>query len=258
MLLRGIAFAEVRRNSARRVFKGRDKGQNTSCEKEGNEFSNELTRQSTRRSLFLQSNDDLQKNHGVIPIVSMTGIVLLSLGLTIHAIYFNYVHFLDNKFLSIPSLMIAVGIIIFFIAFFGCCGAVRENYCMLIIFTTLLIFIFILEFSGGIAGYVLRSQAGEFECCGVTNMTDWEILFDNSDLPMSCCRPQQGKIGISVCNITVNYVYPDGCLSKFQQYIKSHAVQLGGVALGIATIQVIGIWFSIYLARSIRNSYESV
>ncbi|KAF7410162.1 hypothetical protein HZH68_004543 [Vespula germanica] len=70
MLLRGIAFAEVRRNSARRVFKGRDKGQNTSCEKEGNEFSNELTRQSTRRSLFLQSNDDLQKNHGVIPIVS--------------------------------------------------------------------------------------------------------------------------------------------------------------------------------------------
>lgn len=69
-------------------------------------------------------------------------------------------------------------------------------------------------------------------------MTDWEIRFDNSDLPMSCCRPQQGKIGTSVCNITVNYVYPDGCLNKFQQYIKSHAVQLGGVGLGIATIQV--------------------
>ncbi|XP_043665835.1 uncharacterized protein LOC122628074 [Vespula pensylvanica] len=214
----------------------------------------------------------------------MTGIVLLSLGLTIHTIYFNYVHFLDNKFLSIPSLMIAVGIIIFFIAFFGCCGAVRENYCMLIIFTTLLIFIFILEFSGGIAGYVLRSQAGEvikekmtntmqlyntskdvagiwdeiqteFECCGVTNMTDWEIRFDNSDLPMSCCRPQQGKIGISVCNITVNYVYPDGCLNKFQQYIKSHAVQLGGVGLGIATIQLTGVMI-ISVGSTIYAVYE--
>ncbi|KAI4473407.1 hypothetical protein M0802_016125 [Mischocyttarus mexicanus] len=91
----------------------------------------------------------------------MTGIVFLTLGTTIYAIYYNYNHFLDNKYLSVPSLLIAIGIIIFFIAFFGCCGAVRENYCMLITFTGLLIFIFILELSAGIAGYVLRSDAGE-------------------------------------------------------------------------------------------------
>ncbi|KAK2579304.1 hypothetical protein KPH14_008258 [Odynerus spinipes] len=73
MLLRGIAFAEVRRNSARRVFKGRDKAQNSSCEKEGNELSlssndASLMRQA-RRTIFLQSNDD-QPNLGVVPIVS--------------------------------------------------------------------------------------------------------------------------------------------------------------------------------------------
>lgn len=34
MLLRGIAFAEARRNSARRVFKGRDKTQGNGCEKD--------------------------------------------------------------------------------------------------------------------------------------------------------------------------------------------------------------------------------
>lgn len=62
----------------------------------------------------------------------ITGIILLSIGIVIHGIYHNYQHFLDNKFLSVPSLLIAIGAIIFFIAFFGCCGAVRENYCMII------------------------------------------------------------------------------------------------------------------------------
>ncbi|XP_047345514.1 uncharacterized protein LOC124947445 [Vespa velutina] len=214
----------------------------------------------------------------------VTGIILLSLGLTIHGIYFNYNHFLDNKFLSVPSLMIAIGIIIFFIAFFGCCGAVRENYCMLITFTTLLIFIFIFEFSGGIAGYVLRSQAGEiiekkmqesipkyntsneiagfwddiqiqFQCCGVKNMSDWNIRFNNSDLPMSCCHFQQGKIGISICNTTQPNVYTDGCLLKFEQYIKSHAVQLGGVGLGIAAIQLTGVMI-ISVGSTIYAVYE--
>ncbi|KAI4473490.1 hypothetical protein M0804_015320 [Polistes exclamans] len=72
MLLRGIAFAEVRRNSARRVFKGRDKAQNSTCEKEGNEISNEHTRQAARRALFLQTNNDVQKNFNAVPIVSVS------------------------------------------------------------------------------------------------------------------------------------------------------------------------------------------
>lgn len=29
-----------------------------------------------------------------------------------------------------PIVLIGVGVVIFFIAFFGCCGAWKENYCM--------------------------------------------------------------------------------------------------------------------------------
>ncbi|KAI4502065.1 hypothetical protein M0802_002747 [Mischocyttarus mexicanus] len=97
-----------------------------------------------------------------------------------------------------------------------------------------------------------------FKCCGVTNSSDWSVKIPNHELPVSCCSRQVGMIGSSTCNQTVPNVYKQGCLNTFQQYIKSHAVQLGGVGLGIATIQAVGIWFSIYLARSIRNSYESV
>lgn len=217
----------------------------------------------------------------------ITGIILLSIGATIHAVYYKYNHFLDNKFLSVPSLLIAVGVIIFFIAFFGCCGAVRENYCMLITFTTLLVCIFVLELSAGISGYALRSQAGDiikekmmdtipkytqneeiarfwdllqndFKCCGVDNSTDWNAVFKSGDLPQSCCQLETGKFGTIVCNTTSPNVHPRGCLDEFQYSIKSHAIQLGGVGLGIAFIQGVGIWFSIYLARSIRNSYETV
>ncbi|KAF3430124.1 hypothetical protein E2986_03977 [Frieseomelitta varia] len=216
----------------------------------------------------------------------ITGIILLSIGVTIQGVYYNYQHFLDNKFLSAPSLLIAIGTIIFFIAFFGCCGAVRENYCMIVTFTSLLVIVFILELSGGISGYVLRARASsiiqekmkesiqqyqnnseistvwdnlqrDFHCCGTTNATDWVTIghMKETNIPASCCMEITAPKN---CTITSPTVQSTGCYNTFVSFIKSHAVQLGGVGLGIAFVQAIGIWFSVFLARSIRNSYETV
>lgn len=113
----------------------------------------------------------------------ITGIILLTIGLVIHGVYSNYHHFLDDRFFSVPSLLIAIGSIIFIIAFFGCCGAIKENYCMIVTvsfcflnclinrslcfyffflqFSALMVLVFILELSAGISGYVLRSDAYE-------------------------------------------------------------------------------------------------
>ncbi|KZC11627.1 PREDICTED: CD63 antigen-like [Dufourea novaeangliae] len=215
----------------------------------------------------------------------ITGVILLSIGLVIHGVYHSYQHFLDNKFLSVPSLLIAIGAIIFFIAFFGCCGAVRENYCMIITFTSLLVIVFILELSGGISGYVLRARAStiiqdkmidtmkmyrnsteialvwdklqrEFDCCGTVNATDWNDSLNA--MPVSCCDNQVGAIGTTNCTLSSSTLHHEGCYHKFLSFIGSHALQLGGVGIGIAIVQAVGIWFSIYLARSIKNSYESV
>lgn len=220
----------------------------------------------------------------------ITGIILLSIGAVIHGVYHNYQHFLDNKFLSVPSLLIAVGAIIFFIAFFGCCGAVRENYCMIVTFTSLLVIVFVLELSGGISGYVLRTRASsivqdkmkdtmqyykaennteitaiwdnlqrDFDCCGTNGPKDWtNSTLHTNGIPVSCCTEVMGAIGATYCNATAPTLHQNGCYPKFLSYVKSHAVQLGSVGIGIAFIQAIGIWFSIYLARSIKNSYESV
>ena len=44
------------------------------------------------------------------------------------------------------------------IAFFGCCGSNKENYCMLMTFAVLLFVIFLVELGGGIAAYVERGR----------------------------------------------------------------------------------------------------
>ncbi|KAG7202538.1 hypothetical protein KM043_009737 [Ampulex compressa] len=219
----------------------------------------------------------------------ITGIILLTIGLIIHGIFHNYQHFLDNKFFSVQYLLIAVGTIIFIIAFFGCCGAVRESYCMIVTFTSLLVLVFILELSAGISGYVLKSQASniiqnkmittmgeynstspneityvwdtlqrDFDCCGTNNVTDWKKIYESGDLPMSCCDSLTGAVGTMNCTLNSENLHKSGCFPTFVSFIKGHAVQLGGAGIGIAFIQAIGICFSIHLARSIKNGYESV
>ena len=37
-----------------------------------------------------------------------------------------------SEYVTIGNLMIAVGVIIFIVAFLGCCGAIKENRCMLL------------------------------------------------------------------------------------------------------------------------------
>lgn len=62
----------------------------------------------------------------------ITGIVLLAIGATIKAVYMGYHVFLDDRYFSAPNLLIAVGLIILLVSFLGCCGAVKENHCMIV------------------------------------------------------------------------------------------------------------------------------
>jgi len=57
----------------------------------------------------------------------ITGIIILSVGLTVQGVYHGVHGFLDANYFSIPKLLIAIGVIIFIVAFFGCCGAIKEK-----------------------------------------------------------------------------------------------------------------------------------
>ena len=78
----------------------------------------------------------------------------------------------------------------------------------------------------------------QFECCGTNNASDWirENVLDK--LPMSCCRPLNGAVDQAFCNLNSTNLFRIGCLTNFGVVIKAHAVQLGGVGLGVAFVQV--------------------
>jgi len=218
-------------------------------------------------------------------ILVITGVILLSVGLTVQGAFHGYSDILDGGFYSIPSFLIAIGAIIFFIAFFGCCGAIKENYWMTLIFSILLVLVFILELSAGISGYVLRNQTInlvddalttsmkqyqngsaeiqmiwdeiqlDFQCCGVRGPDDWlTVLNETESLPTSCCKRQTGSIGSFACTITnTNILFDKGCLDVFGNFVKDHAVTLGTAAMVLAFVQFVGIFFACFLTKQIRD-----
>ena len=64
----------------------------------------------------------------------ISGVVIIIVGALIESIYRNYLNFLAPKlsFASPPMVLIGVGLVIFVVGFFGCCGAAKENRCMVV------------------------------------------------------------------------------------------------------------------------------
>ncbi|XP_053674896.1 CD63 antigen [Anopheles nili] len=218
----------------------------------------------------------------------ITGVIIMAVGLTVQGAYHSFRDILDAKFFSIPTFLVVIGSFIFVIAFFGCCGAYKENYCMTLTFSVLLILIFILELAAGISGYVLRNDTRElvsnalnssmksygnehsgditliwdeiqvdFDCCGVDGSLDWSRAnsnkFNETFLPMTCCRPLTGAVGYVSCPDANNSTLrTTGCINSFGDFIKAHAVSLGAAGVALAVIQFFGILFACYLAKQIK------
>ena len=91
-------------------------------------------------------------------LLQITGLALIITGCVIQGVYSNYLDFLGDGFFNTPVLLVVVGCIIFFITFFGCCGAIKEHHCMTLAFSVFLALILVIELGAGIASYAFRSQ----------------------------------------------------------------------------------------------------
>jgi CD63 antigen len=91
----------------------------------------------------------------------LSGLTLVVVGGVIQGVYSQYLDFLGDQFFNAPVLLVVVGCLIFFVTFFGCCGAIKENHCMTITFSVLLALIFLLEMGAGIGAYMLRDKVKE-------------------------------------------------------------------------------------------------
>jgi len=226
----------------------------------------------------------------------ITGLALIITGCVIQGVYSNYLDFLGDSFFNTPVLLVVVGCIIFFVTFFGCCGAIKEHHCMTLSFSVFLALILVIELGAGIASYAFREQVGkiiehnmekglknygiegykgvtetwnivqhELKCCGAQEYLDWEnttFALETNSVPDSCCLSDVEGCGTGILAMPEDQVpkiiYTSGCLSKFKGVIESNVAALGGVGVGIAVIQFAGIIFACVLAATIRKGYETV
>ncbi|XP_021571171.1 CD63 antigen isoform X2 [Carlito syrichta] len=185
----------------------------------------------------------------------------------------------------LPVVIIAVGAFLFLVAFVGCCGACKENYCLMITFAVFLSLILLVEVAAAIAGYVFRDTvksefnkdfrqqmqkyAGnnktaaaildglqqEFNCCGAANYTDWESIpsMGKNRVPDSCCINVTAGCGV---NFREKEIHKEGCVDKIGDWLRKNVLVVAAAALGIAFVEVLGIIFACCLVKSIRSGYE--
>ena len=88
----------------------------------------------------------------------------------------------------------------------------------------------------------------EFKCCGVVNATDWTNA--GQTIPSSCFTGTE--------NCTESTAYKVGCYTELKDFVKDKIVVIGGIGLGFAFIQIIGILFTCCLGRAVKKEYQVV
>jgi len=208
----------------------------------------------------------------------LCGIGLIVAGALTQTGYLKYVDFLDEPlgaYQAPPIMMIVIGSIVFLIAFAGCCGAIRENNCLMTTYAILMGVILVVEvavvvvivvyqddfqkFLGdemkkSMPKYYEVSDRGtevkntwdilqrEYKCCGVDAPSDWGIV----GLPKSCCDGQHESIPCTSLN-----AYQQGCLQKAIDVIGVKYIIIAGSIFAGALL--IAIFFACCLAARFRR-----
>lgn len=191
-------------------------------------------------------------------------------------------------FTASPIALMVVGSIIFVIAFFGCCGAIRESHCMIVTFAVFLLVILIVEIAIGIVVFVKMNGEGweqavndsiaenfarynktgdadlnneidnfqqNLECCGVDGPLYWRDDRRISEPPPGCCVNQN-----AVCTNfeSADQVFQEGCVERLKELLRSVGLLLGILAISVGVVQIIGVVFALCLASSIKNKERRV
>lgn len=193
---------------------------------------------------------------------------------------------IDSSMLGGVNLLIAVGAIIMVLGFLGCCGAVKESRCMLMLFFIALLLILILQVTAGVLGAVykpqveqafnltlnegvsaLQSTTGEYteyqeefqklqkmyQCCGLKNgPEDWGQNFDKQKDICQCEVENPSSSDLCV-NHKGRYIYKKSCGEVIMQQVKDNLVIIMGIAFGLAVVEILGLVFSMTLYCQIGN-----
>jgi len=148
---------------------------------------------------------------------------------------------LSEGVLTVPIVLLALGIIVMIIGFFGCFGALRESPCLLNSYAAIVLVLLIAQIAVAVYGIVEKDEItalisnnmvkvfnkfgsteeetqslnvaqNTLKCCGVNNYTDWYtgVLTpegkpaNNGDVPYGCCNTNSTS-----CNQNIKTLTPE-------------------------------------------------
>lgn len=173
--------------------------------------------------------------------------------------------------LNVGYLLIALGGLLVIIGFLGCCGAVRESKCMLLLFFIIVMLIFLAEVAGAIVVLVLKptldtllaklgtaavqsiktdygsnkditglwdTTMNLLKCCGYNNYTDFtnSTFHQTNGYPPVCCQGGGAPCGSN--STTTAVPTRPGCFTRIWQLVEDNTAVIVGVALGVAALEV--------------------
>ncbi|CAL8306563.1 unnamed protein product [Lota lota] len=186
-------------------------------------------------------------------------------------------------FVNLGVFCIVVGVLLVLLGLLGFCAAHRESKCLLLMFFSIVLIIFIAEVAVGVVALAyssfaegilrawatpaLKEQYGndpvvtkiwnttmrELKCCGFNNCTDFvdsRYARDNDgNLPPDCCLGNS-----TVCspqNAQKDGV--EGCFEELLELLKMNGSIVGGVVAGIVVLEIAAMVVSIYLYCHLDN-----
>ncbi|ELU13799.1 hypothetical protein CAPTEDRAFT_160899 [Capitella teleta] len=193
--------------------------------------------------------------------------------------YPNFEEIVDAYYTLLPATIIAaVGVFFLLLGIVGCIGACKEQKCLLCLFFSFMLIIFIGLVVGGVLAYFYRKDidsavgtgiekcmtkygndticTGEIDfmqsqlkCCGADNYTDWAdtawvVGQKNASVhfPPSCCANNDCHYNAPTLNQTG--VFLKGCHPTLKTNFMDHLGVIAGVAGAFAILQLLGLIFS--------------
>nr|ABS19428.1 multivalent antigen sj23-FABP [synthetic construct] len=195
----------------------------------------------------------------------LCSLVLIGAGAYVEVKFSQYEANLHKVWQAAPIAIIVVGVVILIVSFLGCCGAIKENVCMLYMYAFFLIVLLIAELVAAIVAVVYKDKIDDeintlmtgalenpneeitatmdkiqtsFHCCGVKGPDDYK-----GNVPASCKEGQE--------------VYVQGCLPVFSAFLKRNLIIVACVAFGVCFFQLLSIVIACCLGQRIHD-YQNV
>jgi len=192
---------------------------------------------------------------------------------------------LSGGILTLPIIVLLAGLAILLLGFLGCCGAMKENSCMLKTYALIVLVLVIAQIVLGILIFVYRGEAEDIitdsmksamdryglgdealdasidaaqhdlKCCGVLNYTDWQN-FNYTGVADGCCKEMSKDCGANFfSDPDPSKIWETGCFTLAKSELGDYDIWLGVLAIALAVIQLICVSCACGIANKSSSQY---